>query len=367
MKHKKLNILGTMSGTSLDGVDLSIIKTNGSDVSEFINEYYFEYPKLIKKKINDYIHSIKNKPVFENKIKISNIITKFYIDKIKLINEINNVDIIGFHGQTVYHDPVNLISLQLGNPQLISNSLNKIVVFDFRTNDIKNGGQGAPIAPIYHKYIIEKLNVNLPSCFVNLGGIANLTYVDFDELIGFDTGPGNCLIDLITQKFFNMRYDYSGSLASKGKVDNNFLNFLLDDNYFTKTYPKSLDNKYFNHYLKNNKNIPSSHLDLLATLTEFTALTVTNSIKKLPKLPNSIIYSGGGVQNLYLIERMNKKLDIPTIDINKSKFNTNFIESQLIAFLSARCIYDLPITFPKTTGVRHPTKGGKVVYPIKNH
>ena len=136
-------------------------------------------------------------------IKISNIVSKFYIDKIKLINEINNIDIIGFHGQTVYHDPVNLISLQLGNPKLIANTLNKIVVFDFRSNDIKNGGQGAPIAPIYHKFIVEKLNIDLPSCFINLGGISNLTYIDFDELIGFDTGPGNCLIDLITQKFFN--------------------------------------------------------------------------------------------------------------------------------------------------------------------
>ncbi len=358
-----------MSGTSLDGIDCSIIKTNGIKVYERSCEYYFKYPKKLKNDLKNYIKiqmEIRNQKIQKQ---LSKNITDFYVEKIKSIKEINQVDLIGFHGQTIYHEPLKSISVQLGNAQYLSDMTKKIVVSDFRSNDMKQGGQGAPIAPIYHKLIIENLNLKLPSCFINIGGVSNLTYVDVDplNLIGFDTGPGNCLIDFITKKIFKLEFDDCGKLSSKGKIDNNFLNYLLNDDYFKKTYPKSLDNQHFNHYLENYDIKHIKPFDILATLTEFTVKTILNSINLLPKSPKSIIYSGGGVQNLYLMRRIKQNIDIFSVDLNKNKYNSNFIESELIAFLSARSFYNMPITFPKTTGVRKPLTGGEIFYPTKIH
>ncbi len=367
MKHKKLNVLGSMSGTSLDGVDISIINTDGIEIFTNVNNYYFEYPKKFREIITKNINFLKINKDKTLTNRLSKILSNYFLKKILTIPELDLVDLIGYHGQTIYHDPKNFCTFQIGNPQYLSDCTNKIVVSDFRTNDMIHGGQGAPIAPIFHRFIIKKLNLNLPSCFINIGGVANLTYFDNNKLIGFDTGPGNCLIDLIVNKIYNRKFDDEGKLSSKGTINKKFLNTILADDYFYKSYPKSLDNIYFNHFLHEDKIKNINGKDLLATLCELTALSISNSISKLPKKPNSIVFSGGGVNNLFLMSRLRKKIKVQNVNIKKKGFDPNFIESQLIAYLSARSFNNLPITFPDTTGVRKPMCGGKLFTPKEIH
>ena len=202
--------LGLMSGTSGDGVDASIIRTNGINQYESIKDKYFEYDLDIYKDIHNLkekIHKIEHLETYSNEINnLERKITIFHAEVIKKLS-ISDDTIIGFHGQTIYHNPDKKISIQLGNPQKLAKMLNRNVVSDFRNKDIQIGGQGAPLAPIYHQFMINNLNLKLPSCILNIGGVANLTFWDGKNLIGFDTGPGNALMDNFTKSISNNYYD----------------------------------------------------------------------------------------------------------------------------------------------------------------
>ena len=205
--HKKLISLGLMSGTSGDGVDESVIRTNGSNQYESIKDKYYEYDVAIYKDIHNLkekIHKIEH--LKKHKKEIDNLerkITIFTAEKIKELN-INDDTIIGFHGQTIYHNAKEKISKQLGNGRLLSQLLKKDVVFDFRSNDILNEGEGAPLTPIFHQLIASKIKIELPVCFLNIGGISNVTIIkdrlNFSKIFSQDIGTGNCLIDSWVRK-----------------------------------------------------------------------------------------------------------------------------------------------------------------------
>ena len=191
-----------MSGTSLDGIDLSVVETNGKELKRCNIQEIIKFYKSIKIKLLKFINAFSLSKISDIEFnQIDNLITKEYIKAIEKINIVSKCDYIGFHGQTVFHDPKNSKNIQLGNAKLISNHFKKPIVYQFRKNDLENGGQGAPIAPIYHKFLIENYNFKLPGCILNIGGIANLSYWDNKTLIGFDTGPGNILLDRYARKF----------------------------------------------------------------------------------------------------------------------------------------------------------------------
>ena len=204
-----------MTGTSMDGIDISLVNTNGIHLKRLNKNYFYPYSTKTKKIFTSIL-----KEDLDFNLKRKDYLDKFITDEhyfaLKDLDILSSCDLIGFHGQTLYHDPNNKISIQLGNPQKLSQMLNKNVIFDFRSNDISLGGQGAPIAPIYHQFIMENLNIELPSCFLNIGGISNLTYWDGESLIGFDTGPGNALMDDFMSNKLNKNYDNDGILASQG-------------------------------------------------------------------------------------------------------------------------------------------------------
>ena len=267
---------------------------------------------------------------------------------------------IGFHGQTIYHNPMNKISIQLGNPKLLAKLLKKDVVFNFREHDIRLGGQGAPLAPIYHKLIIEKHEFDLPFCILNIGGISNLTYWDGNQLIGFDTGPGNGLMDMYMSTKFNENFDKDGSLAAKGKPIKEEIKKFLHHTFFKSIPPKSLDKlSFLAEYNELIKKQYSTH-DIMATLAEFTVETITAGIELLPKKVNNILITGGGYKNIYLMKRLKERLEVNFIYEKQLGLNFDYIEAELIAYLSARSIYKLPFTFPSTTGVSKPLSGGKL-------
>ena len=367
MKNKTFNVLGTMSGTSMDGIDMSILTTNGIKIFEFGHNHFIKFSKELRDdlykllRVKDELDLHKN---FIKKLDIS-FSKEYAFSMLDFVNK-NQIDLVGFHGQTIFHDPENKKTFQLGNGQLISNILNKKLIYDFRSKDLLNNGQGAPLAPIYHKLIIKCLDLSLPSCILNIGGVSNITYWDGNKLIGFDTGPGNSLIDDLTMKFFNKNYDKNGKFAFSGKIYGHIIDKLIKDPFFTLSYPKSLDRQYFTPYLtKMFKNY--DHKSLITTLSEFTAISVSKSLNLLPKYPTNLIITGGGAKNLFIIERLKKHVKCKVCQLNSSNFHPDYVESQLIGFLAARSANNFPYTFPSTTGVSKPTTGGILCKPIKIH
>ena len=359
MKHKYLNIIGLMTGTSMDGIDISLVRTNGLDLRRLNKNYFHKYSNNTKK----FLMSVLNKEISFNlkrKQYLDEFITNEHYLALKDLDIIETSDLIGFHGQTIYHDPKNKTSIQLGDPKKLSKMLNKDIVFDFRSKDLELGGQGAPLAPIYHQFIINKFNLELPSCILNIGGVSNLTYWDGEDLIGFDTGPGNALMDNYMSVISNKHYDKNGILASKGTPDRKIIKRFLSHNFFKKPPPKSLDKHSFIHFYNELIKKNYSNSDVLATLAELTVESIVHSLLFLPRKINSILITGGGYRNLNLMARLQDRLKLNFLNEEQLGIEFDYIESELIAYLSARFIYNLPTTFPSTTGVSQPSSGGKL-------
>ena len=369
---KEFTSLGLMSGTSGDGVDASVIISDGVSKFEAIKDKYFEYDKAIYQNI----HSLKEKI---NKIddlkkfikELNNLekeITLFHAKVVQEISDDQNIDMIGFHGQTIYHNSQEQISNQIGDGNLLSQLIKKDVVFKFRQNDIKNGGEGAPLTPIFHQLIATQHKLNLPICFLNIGGISNITIINkTTELFNFnsrDIGPGNCLIDSWVRKNSKKKFDKDGLLAFTGK--RNEIIFKQAEELFSsiaRRKTQSLDINDFDVSFVRGLSLE----DGAATLTDFTAQIIgTSLLSYLPNINNvilKVLVCGGGRKNKILIEKIKKNtlknLQIKPID--DYGVNGDFVESQAFAYLAIRSILKMPISFPKTTGCRQPCTGGEII------
>ncbi len=363
--------IGLMSGTSGDGVDLSIIETNGINKYHSIKDKYYEYDSDIYKgihKLKEKIHKIEH---LENYYEdLNNLERKITIFHAKIIQELNTDDdvILGFHGQTIYHNPKEKISRQLGNGKLLNQLTNKNIVYDFRSNDILNGGQGAPLAPVFHHLISMQNKIRLPVCFLNIGGISNITIVNdkdnLTELFSKDIGPGNCLIDSWVRKNSNKRFDQDGLLAASG-TRNEIIFEQAQELYINRNSKKKLsfDTNDFDVSFVRGLSLE----DGVTTLTDFTAsiigeelsLSIKNSNEKI----ENILLCGGGRKNKILIKKIKENLDskINLKLIDEYKINGDFVESQAFAFLAIRSLLKLPISFPNTTGCIKPCSGGKLI------
>ncbi len=343
----------------MDGIDISLVKTNGLDLERLNKNYFYKYSLNTKAKLMEIINRDVNFNL-KQKLHLDEFITNEHYLALKDLDITKTCDLIGFHGQTIYHNPSNRYSIQIGDPKSLAKMLNKNVIFDFRTNDLELGGEGAPLAPIYHKYIIEKLNLKLPSCIINIGGVSNLTYWDGEKLIGFDTGPGNALMDDYSLTKFNKSFDKGGNLASKGFPIMKEVKKFSQLDFFKKTQPKSLDRQSFvapyKEFIKKNYKV----YDIMATLSEFTVETIGTGLELLPKKVSSVVITGGGYRNVHLMKRLREKLKINIFSEKDLGLNFDYLEAELIAYLSARSIYKLPFTFPSTTGVSKPSSGGKL-------
>ena len=348
-----------MTGTSMDGIDISLVQTNGIHLKRLNKNYFYEYRAKTKKILTSILKEDLNFNL-KRKDYLDDFITNEHYLALKDLDILSSCDLIGFHGQTLYHEPDNKISVQLGNPQKLAKMLKKNIIFDFRSKDISLGGQGAPIAPIYHQFIIEILGIELPSCFLNIGGISNLTFWDGRSLIGFDIGPGNALMDDFMFSTLNKNFDKNGIIASKGNPIKDEIKKFLNLEFFKKPPPKSLDREAFFIYYNELISKKYSINDIMATLAELTVETIVASLEFLPRKVKNIIITGGGYRNIHLMNRLKDRLKINIFNEKQLGINFDFIESELIAYLSARSIYNLPFTFPSTTGVSKPTSGGKL-------
>ena len=373
--------LGLMSGTSMDGVDASIIKTDGKSKYNAILDKYFEYPYSIYRnltKLRDKIKSSKDLKKHQKQVKtVEKEITIFHAKAVNeiLAKKLINVDFIGFHGQTIFHSASEKITKQIGDGKLLSKITKKTVIYDFRQNDLKNDGQGAPLTPIFHKLLAEKFNLaqnNISSStqatFVNIGGISNLTRVNsIFEINSLDCGPGMCLIDKWIRLNLKKKIDKDGKIAKKGNINNEILF----------KYKKKID-KFFswgNTFDINDFNInlikKLSLADGAATLIELTIRNILSCVENTSTEKTNFILCGGGRKNKFLIQRLKKimrekryenLLNLKMID--EFGIDGDFIESQAFAYLAIRSYLKLPISFPSTTGCNKPCTGGVL---IKNY
>ena len=375
MKKKLFLAMGLMSGTSMDGVDVSIIKSDGFDEIELILDDYFEYDNHLYKQLSSMRDKIKNSENLTNYSKelsdLERALTIFHAEKISkiVLKSGIEIDLIGFHGQTIFHNPQIKITKQLGDGNLLSQLLKKPVIYDFRQADIDNNGQGAPLTPIYHRLLVNnflnKDNSTHPICVVNIGGISNATIINDisnnieNDLIAYDIGPGNCLIDEWIRNNSNLKFDEDGKIAKSGKVDQLILNQAID-NFRIESYSKSLDVKEFDISFARGLSLE----DGCSTITEFTAYLIAEGIKFLNKdKSNKYLFCGGGRKNKFLIESIirNSNLNKNNFDmIDNFQLNGDHIESQAFAYLAIRSKLNLPISFPNTTRCDYPVIGGKL-------
>ena len=377
MKKKLFSAMGLMSGTSMDGVDVSIIKSDGYDEVELIFDQYFEYDIDLYRQLStlrDKIKSSEDLTKYSKELSdLERALTIFHAEKISKIAFKNGIeiDLIGFHGQTIFHNPQIKITKQLGDGNLLSQLLKKPVIYDFRQADIDNNGQGAPLTPIYHRLLVnnflnkEKDNSAQPICIVNIGGISNATIINDisnnieNDLIAYDIGPGNCLIDEWIRNNSNLTFDEDGKIAKSGKIDQLILNQAID-NFKIETYSKSLDVKEFDISFARGLSLE----DGCSTITEFTAYLIAEGIKFLNKNnSNKYLFCGGGRKNKFLIESIirNSNLNKNNFDmIDNFHLNGDYIESQAFAYLAIRSKLNLPISFPNTTRCNAPVIGGKL-------
>ena len=379
--NKIYTALGTMSGTSLDGIDFSIIQTDGEDHLSLESNSYLEFSNDLKQKIR----SIKNKIRSTNGCKkiiktdeykvLSKEITMIHKEGIRQIvgyGGARQIDFIGFHGITLWHKPADSYTHQIGDAKLLMKSIVKYqnlkntgIIFNFRENDILNGGQGAPLTSIYHKVLMKHLKIVDPRLIVNIGGITNVTYLNRGNIFSTDIGPGNCLIDNWIKKNFNKDFDKDGKISLEGNVNVN-----LADNFLNKL-KKSQKNKNISYDTSDfdlsefNKLNPK---DGAATLSFITAKAILNFAKNLDL--KTIIICGGGSYNQAILNNLKKNkfnislmkhltlLDDPNPIL---ALDGNFIESQAFAYLAIRSHLKLPISFPETTGCNKPCTGGVAV------
>ena len=382
---KLYTALGLMSGTSIDGVDASIIKSDGERVYSPLLDRYFEYESKIRQKILN----IRAKILFPGDLikhdseikKIEREITLFHANVVRdiLNNNKIDVDLLGFHGQTIFHDSKEKITKQLGDGKLLSQLTKKKVVYDFRQNDLKNGGQGAPLTPIFHnlianKYLKEELEKSYSVNIINIGGISNITQtVKWDELDNkksyikaCDIAPGNCLIDEWVRKKSKKNYDFGGVLADIGKTDTLILNQALENFNIGPPYKDSLDVKDFDISFAKGLSLE----DGTSTLADFTSSQISKALNyfKDPEKNTIFLVCGGGRKNKYLMNSISRSVDavkdskkINFYSIEKHGINGDFVESQAFGYLAIRSFLDLPISFPNTTGCKKPISGGEII------
>ncbi len=368
--QKKYTSLGLMSGTSGDGIDASVIESNGIDHFDVIKDKYFEYDSSIYKEIHNLkekISSIADLKKFSGDLNdLQRKITLYHAKIIKELQLKNNDVLVGFHGQTIYHNSKEKISLQLGDGKLLHQLTKKKIVFNFRKNDILNGGEGAPLSPIFHQLLVTKKKIRLPVCILNIGGISNITIVKEPigslEIFSKDIGPGNCLVDNWIRNNSNKKFDVDGHLAESGKKNEIIF--------------EQAQELYVNRLDKQKKSFDTSDFDIsfsrglsledgATTLTEFTASIIGESLSSLFKEDSfkEILVCGGGRKNSYLINSIKKYISskINTKLIDDYGINGDFVESQAFGFLAIRSYLKLPITFPNTTNCTKPSIGGDII------
>jgi anhydro-N-acetylmuramic acid kinase len=362
--------IGTMSGTSLDGIDVALVETDGERIVALgphrVREYSAAERDLLRRALDAAVPLEDRDARPPALAEAERMITAVHAQTINAFlaeNRIapSRIGIVGFHGQTVLHRPDKRLTIQIGDGRTLARMTGLPVVYDFRAADMTAGGQGAPFVPAYHRALVQKAGIADPLVVVNIGGVANVTYLHGDaEPIAFDTGPGNAPIDDLVHARTGAPMDRGGALASRGTADEAAVKRALAHSFFDRAPPKSLDRADFAKF----DGAGRSLADDVATVTAITAASIARAAAHFPLPPKSWIVSGGGARNpelLRLLARYAAPAEVKTAD--QMGWNADAIEAQAFAFLAVRSKKGLPLSFPKTTGVPKPVTGGVLAKP----
>ncbi len=343
--------IGLMSGTSLDGVDAALLRSDGRTVARFGRVLTVSYDAATREAIRSCISGAGDAPL------TSRLLTWKHVEAVGALLDANGlsadgIDVIGFHGQTVAHRPAEALTWQIGDGALLAHETGIDVVADFRGRDMAAGGEGAPLAPLYHAALARDLD-RVPVAVLNIGGVANVTWIDGDRILAFDTGPGGALLDDWVACRTGERYDRAGLLAARGRVRDDRIGAVLDDPWFRRAPPKSLDRDAFRVDLSG-----LSTEDGAATLVALTAEAVGRAARHMPADPAVWIVCGGGRLNAGVMAALRRRLSSPVGTAEDVGWNGDSLEAEAFAFLAVRSLDGLPLGLPATTGCREPTTGG---------
>lgn len=360
---RPLRALGIMSGTSMDGIDVALLTTDGQSFVEAGPARTYPYPAATRDALLAHLAEAER---FETERfpDLEKAVTQAHADaaltfmrKHRLSPD--QIDVIGLHGQTMLHRPERRFTCQLGDGQLAADLTGRPVVYRFRHADVAAGGQGAPLVPVYHQALASGLAG--PLMVLNLGGVANVTYIDGDELIAFDTGPASALIDDFMRQRRGVAMDQDGALAASGTVDEPLLATLLNHPYFSKKPPKSLDRNDFHNWSQAVSQL--SDAAGAATLTSFTIETIAAALRHVPRPPIQWLATGGGRHNQTLMQGLALRFGVPVRPVETVGWDGDGMEAHCFGYLAVRSLRGLPLSFPTTTGVPHPMAGGELCLP----
>ncbi|HVW75119.1 MAG TPA: anhydro-N-acetylmuramic acid kinase [Rhizomicrobium sp.] len=371
-------VIGLMSGTSLDGVDAALLETDGEEVVRpgpgLTLPYTADVRALLRAALDEAAAVAQGAPVPQSIREAERLLTEAHGDAVKaLLQKVElsavQVALIGFHGQTILHRPERHWTWQIGDGALLARLTGIDVVNDFRSADVKAGGQGAPLMPLYHAVLARRSGRSEPLVpspaseakgggvvIVNIGGVAQVTYIKGDLILAFDTGPGNAPIDDWMQRHTGRPVDEDGAFAAAGKVNGPALDRMLDNSFFERVPPKSLDRMDFGMEAVE----ALSPADGAATLTAFTAAALARAREHFPDAAESWIVSGGGRHNKTLMAMLKARVNAPVISAEEAGWDGDALEAHGFAYLAMRAKKRLPLSLPSTTGVRQPMTGGRL-------
>ncbi len=356
--------LGTMSGTSLDGVDAAMVLTDGDRIAEFGPSAYRAYSKAERKTIAAAFGKWPGEPGVADAAEVVE------TAHAEVLSRFDGAELIGFHGQTLAHDPAAGRTHQCGNGALLAEALGVPVVWDFRSGDVALGGQGAPLVPFFHYACAHYVGAATPFAMLNLGGVGNITWIDPRKptpeepgaLLAFDTGPANAPINDLMLRLTDQTQDQGGAFAAKGTVDEALLDAFLSHPYFYKIPPKSLDRNEFVQKLGSISALPDH--DAVATLTALAAACVAKGAEHFAAPITQLLVAGGGRHNETLMTQLSRRMPLVAVaPVDAAGLDGDMLEAQAFAFLAVRVLRGKPTSCPSTTGVAAAIGGGKISRP----
>ena len=362
-----MRAIGLMSGTSLDGVDVALIETDGERVAalgpSFCRPYSDDERAILRQGLAEAAVLTDRAARPGILARAEELVTRAHGDAVESFlgdNDLAAVDVVGFHGQTVLHRPASGLTVQIGDGPALARRLGLTVVHDFRAADVAAGGQGAPLVPVFHRALAASLDRGKPIAVLNIGGVANVTYIEDDrDPVACDTGPGNALIDDFMRARVGRAFDEGGATAAQGRVDQAFVARVLAHPFFDQDPPKSLDR---NAFAFADGGLPDfSVADGAATLAALTAQAIARVVPRLPRAPKRWIVAGGGARNRTIMRMLERQLAPARVETADAVgWSSDALEAQAFGYLAVRSLKRLPITFPTTTGVPRPLTGGVV-------
>ena len=357
-------VIGLMSGTSLDGVDAALIETDGEDIARPLASLTIPYDPSTRAQLRAALDEARNvekgAPVPYAIRDAERLLTEAHAEAVRALLKKtgltpDQVSLVAFHGQTILHRPERHWTWQIGDGAALARLVGIDVVNDFRTADVKAGGQGAPLMPLYHAVLARRSGLPLPIALINIGGVAQVTYISGDAVLAYDTGPGNAPIDDWMLRHSGKPVDEDGVFARTGRIDDAVLTKMLANPFFDRVPPKSLDRLDFG----NEAVEELSPEDGAATLTAFTAAALARAREHFPEPAATWIVSGGGRHNKFLMDQLRARVNAPVLAAGDAGWDGDAMEAEGFAYLAMRSKKGLPLSLPTTTGVKQPISGGK--------